>query len=86
MALIPYAPSSSAAKTLSCLQRFVVFVFAVTPVFNIVAITLIFAAEPNSVLSVIVIDDVATPVTLSVNEITSPATAVPPPAVRTVHI
>ena len=82
--LVPYAPSASVARTLSCLERFVVFAFDATLVFNIVAKSLTFAPSPRRASSVIVKVEVPVVVTLvEFNSIWSPATAVPSPAVRT---
>ena len=64
VALVPYAPSASDARTLSCLERLVVFVFIATLVLSMVAITFTFAEDPRSVLSVTVKVDVPPPVTL----------------------
>ena len=63
----------SYSTTLSCLESFVLFVFAVTVVFNIVAISFTFALLPRSVLSVIVILEEPSPdIFASVSRIISP--------------
>ena len=64
VALIPYAPSASADKTLSCLERTVVLVLICTLVLVSVANNLTFAPEPKSVESVIVILPVPSPTIL----------------------
>ena len=87
VALIPYAPSSSADNTCNCLDRFVVLIFPCTLVLVIVAITFTLAVAPKIVLSVIVIEEPPSPLTfVSFNKTISPATPVPPPASIIVNI
>ena len=84
VALTPYEPSASAARTFNCLESTVVLVFIWTLVLVIVPMNLTLAPFPKSVLSVTVIAPVPSPDILSsVSNIISPWPAVPLPAVIT---
>ena len=72
--------------TFNCFISLVVLDFTGTEVLSTDAVSLTFALFPRRVLSVMVKLFVPDPLVLSVRSITSPATALPPPALITVSV